>query len=80
MCSQKRGLQHSPTGGLHPSTLLPVQVQQDVQPEQEPELQQQTGTAQKNKLAAAILVGLINAVITVPVMTSFAAIIFQVCA
>ena len=63
---------------MHPTSLLPLQVQQDVQPEQEPELQQQTGSAQKNKLAAAIMVGIINAVITVPVMTSFAAIIFQV--
>ena len=63
---------------MHPTSLLPLQVQQDVQPEQEPELQQQTGAAQRNKLAAAIMVGLINAVITVPVMTSFAAIIFQV--
>ncbi len=65
---------------MHPTSLLPLQVQQDVQPEQEPELQQQTGSAQKNKLAAAIMVGIINAVITVPVMTSFAAIIFQVSA
>ena len=80
VCSPSRGLLHILAAGMLPSGLPPLQVQTDVQPEQEPELQPQTGSAQNNKLAAAILVGLINAVITVPVMTSFAAIIFQVCA